>query len=60
MHAQGMGWNVILSLLEDPMSKTKRPAPLDNLAVVHPNAAGLDIGRGRYGPVFLLAETWKR
>src|SRR3990172_4064106 len=26
------------------MSKTKRPATLENLAVVHPNAAGLDIG----------------
>lgn len=44
MHALGMGWNVILSGLEDPMRKTKRQTSLDNLAVVHPNAAGLDIG----------------
>ena len=35
---------MILSFLEDPMRKTKRPTTLDNLAVVHPNAAGLDIG----------------
>ncbi len=26
------------------MRKTKRPVTLDNLAVIHPNAAGLDIG----------------
>lgn len=25
-------------------TRTKRPTPLENLAVVHPNAAGLDIG----------------
>lgn len=44
MHALGMGWYVILSGLEDPMRKTKRQTSLDNLAIVHPNAAGLDIG----------------
>ncbi len=44
MHAWGMGWNVITLLEESHMSKTKRRDTLDNLAVVHPNAAGLDIG----------------
>jgi len=44
MHALGMGWNVILFWLEASMRKTKRVITLDSLAVVHPNAAGLDIG----------------
>lgn len=44
MRSLGMGWDVILILREDPMSKNKRPVTLDSLAVVHPNAAGLDIG----------------